>query len=87
MGNFKYMTNRQLENKEGKLTGKIRAFVRNDSERAEGDYKCPECMHEGKINQAFKRPFSLKCEGCGILLKVPKLKDQIKKEKKREAKE
>jgi len=81
MGMYSYVTNRTLKNKAGEDKGKLKAFVKTGETLAQGDYVCPECSHEGKINQEFKRPFSLKCEGCGITLKVPKLKGKKKKKK------
>jgi len=74
MGQFRYVTNRTVANKAGKETGKIRCMVRNGSETAEGDYTCPECVHQGKVNQAFKRPLSVRCNKCNFLIKLPKLK-------------
>ena len=81
--NYRYITNRVVNNKAGEPTGSIRARVKADSEMIEGFYKCPECEHGGKINQEFKRPVNLKCEECGFLIRVPKLKDQNKKDKKK----
>ena len=80
--NYRYITNRSTNNKAGEPKGNIRARVKADSDTLEGFYRCPECQHNGNINQEFKRPVNVKCEGCGFLIKVPKLKDQIKKEKK-----
>ena len=75
MGNFRYVTYRAVANKAGKEdAGKIKAFVKNGSDTLEGEYKCPECGNEGKVNQAFKRPINVKCGKCGFLLKMPKLK-------------
>jgi ribosomal protein S27E len=81
--NYRYITNRVLNNKEGKPTGSIRARVKADSDVLEGFYKCSECGYDGKINQVFNRPINVKCEKCGITLKLPKLKDEIKKAKKK----
>jgi transcription elongation factor Elf1 len=80
--NYRYITNRVLANKAGKPAGSIRARVKADSNVLEGFYKCPECGHDGRVNQEFKRPLNIKCEACGITLKLPKLKDEIKKAKK-----
>jgi predicted nucleic acid-binding Zn ribbon protein len=80
--NYRYITNRSVNNKAGEPTGNIRARVRADSDTLEGFYKCPECGHNGKISQAFRRPINVKCENCSFLMRLPKLKDEIKKEKK-----
>ena len=81
--NYRYITNRSIDNKAGQPAGNVRARVKADSDRLNGFYKCPECGHGGKIDQEFKRPVNIKCEGCGFLIRVPKLKDQIKKDKKK----
>lgn len=85
MGMFKYVTNRALKNKEGEDTGRIKFFVKKDSDIAEGEYTCPECAHKGKINDPWKKPFSIKCAGCNKTLKLSKLLKQSKREKKKEA--
>ena len=74
MGQYSYVTNRTLANKAGQEKGRIRVMVQNGSSQAQGDYSCPECSHTGKVNQAFKKPLSVKCQGCGFLMKLPKLK-------------
>ena len=75
MGVFKYVTNRTFANKVGdESAGKIKAFVKSDSNTLEGEYKCPECGNEGSINHEFKRPLCVKCEKCGLSMKLPKLK-------------
>jgi len=83
MGNYRYITNRVLKNKNGEEKGRLRGFVRNDSDNIEGDYECPECGHKDKINQVWKRPFNVKCSKCGFLMKIPKIKDEMKREKKK----
>lgn len=74
MGMYKYVTNRTVPNKQGEETGRIRMKVLNDSDQLEGDYHCPECGHDGKVDQAFVRPIKLRCEACNLLIRVPKLK-------------
>lgn len=83
MGNYSYVTNRVLKNSSGEENGKLKAFVRKGSETVEGDYECPECGNKGKIKQAWKRPFNVKCSKCGFLIKVSKIKDEMKREKKK----
>ena len=78
MGNYRYVTCRTVANKAGELNGKIKAFVKTGSENLEGEYKCPECENEGKINQVFKRPISVRCEKCNFLMRMPKLKGKKK---------
>jgi DNA-directed RNA polymerase subunit RPC12/RpoP len=80
--NYRYITNRVVKNSRGEDTGSIRARVKAGSDMVEGFYKCPECGNQGKVNQLFKRPLNVRCEKCGFLLKLPKLKDELKKEKK-----
>jgi len=79
MGMFRYITNRTLPNKAGKENaGRIRAFVKTGSNTLEGEYVCPECGNEGKINQVFRRPLSIRCEKCNLLMRMPKLKGKMK---------
>ena len=78
MRQFRYVTNRTLVNKAGQQAGKIRIMVKIDADQAEGDYRCPECQHEGKISQVFKRPFSIHCTGCNLLIRLPRLKGKAK---------
>ena len=83
MGKYKYITNRTVVNKEGKETGRIRVLVKIDSSIAEVNYKCPECGHEEHVEKPWKRPFSVKCSKCGFLIRLPRLKNEIKRSKKR----
>jgi len=78
MRQFKFITNRTIANKNGEEKGKVRAMVKSDSNRLEGNYVCSECLHEGNINQEFKRPLSVRCESCKFLMKLPKLKGKKK---------
>ena len=83
MGNYKYITNRTLINKLGAEKGWLKARVPNGSDNIEGMYLCPECGNNGKINQEWERPLSVKCSKCGLLIRISKLKDEIKKDKKK----
>jgi RNase P subunit RPR2 len=74
MPKFKYITKRTLHNKNGEDRGKILVVVRINSEDAEVDYTCPECQHSSHVIQRWKRPFSVKCEKCGFLMRLPRLK-------------
>lgn len=80
---YRFISNRILKNGSGKETGRMRVLVKTGSDTAEVDYKCPECGSEKHLEQEWKRPFSVKCRNCGNLMKLPRLKDQMKKEKKK----
>jgi len=84
MGNYKYVTNRVLRNSAGKDSGNIAVRVPNGSETADVRYRCPECGHGEATKQEWRRPFSVKCMKCGFLMRIPRLKDEVKKEKKLE---
>lgn len=75
-----YHTWRDAKNKKGEPTGKIRVLVPPHSSTAMVDYTCPECKHTGYKEQEWKRPFSMKCDKCGFLLRVSKMKNEAKKE-------
>jgi len=77
-----YHTNRNIRGKKG--TGKIRVLAHEG--KAMVQYTCPECQHEAYAEQEWKRPFSIKCEKCKATLKVPKMKEQAKREAKADAK-
>lgn len=83
MGNYSYITNRTLQNKAGKENGRIAILVRKGSVTAEYKYTCPECGDARDGQQEFRRPITIRCQKCGYLMKLAKLKDQLKKEKKR----
>ena len=86
MGNFRFVSNRTVKNKSGQETGRIKVLVKKDSDLAETDYKCPECLHEEHITPKWERPFSFNCSKCDFKIKLPKLKDELKKEKNEEKK-
>jgi transcription elongation factor Elf1 len=84
MGMFSFITNRTLPSQTGKDdAGRVKAFVKTGSNTLEGEYTCPDCGKSGRISQPFKRPLVIKCGGCGDSLKLPRLKDEIKREKKK----
>ena len=68
-------TNRKLEN-----NGKIRILVLKGEPDAYVEYICPKCGHYCYTKKTWKRPFSIKCENCGKLIRVPRMKTLIKKE-------
>jgi predicted RNA-binding Zn-ribbon protein involved in translation (DUF1610 family) len=83
MGNYSYITNRTLQNKAGQEKGRIAIRVKTGSTTAEYNYTCPECGDSRQGQQEFSRPLSVRCYKCGFLMKLAKLKDELKKEKKR----
>ena len=87
MGNYRYITNRTLLNKAGEEKGNIAVLVPNDSSTAKVKYRCPECDHKEQLEKEWKRPFNVKCAGCGFLMRLARLKDEVKKEKQKEKKE
>jgi len=72
-----YHTLRGLEN-----NGKIRVLAIAGETNALAEYICPFCGHHGMEEKLWKRPFSVKCGGCGKTIKVPKLKGKKNKKKK-----
>ena len=86
MGKFRYVTNRVVVNKAGEEKGRIKVIVKEGSDVAETDYVCPECGFSGNAKPEWKRPFSVKCSKCGFLIKLRRLKDEIKREKKKSKK-
>ena len=83
MGNFSYITNRMLQDKSGQQKGRIAIRVKTGTTTAEYNYTCPECGDSRSGQQEFQRPLSVRCYKCGYLMKLPKLKDELKKEKKK----
>lgn len=81
MGNFRYITNRTLLNRAGQEKGSIAVMVPNGTDMAKVRYRCPECGHSEQGEQEWKRPFSVKCSACGLLMRLARLKDEVKKEK------
>ncbi|NOX71656.1 MAG: hypothetical protein GXO64_03070 [Candidatus Micrarchaeota archaeon] len=83
LGKYRFVTNRVVSNKAGEGTGRVKAYVPVDSDIVHIEYKCPECGFSEKTEQEWKRPFNVKCSNCGYLMRIARLKDQIKKEKKK----
>jgi len=83
MGQYKYVTNRTVKNKGGEDKGKIKVLVPADSDKASVDYVCPECGFSEHEEQPWERPFVVICSKCNTKIKIPKLKEEIKKEKDR----
>jgi DNA-directed RNA polymerase subunit RPC12/RpoP len=76
-----YHTNRDITGKSGKK-GKLRVLAWKKDNMARVEYVCPECLKYGYQETEWKRPFSIKCEHCGIKIAVPKMKEQFKREMK-----
>jgi DNA-directed RNA polymerase subunit RPC12/RpoP len=83
MGNYSYITNRTLQNGRGEEKGRVAMRVRTGSTTAEYKYVCPECGDQRDGTQEFRRPIMIRCQKCGHTMKLPKLKDELKKEKKK----
>jgi predicted RNA-binding Zn-ribbon protein involved in translation (DUF1610 family) len=79
---YRFVSNRVIKNSKNEDKGKMRVLVPNGSETAQVDYVCPECGNSHHEETPWQRPFSLKCSKCGFILKLPRLKDEIKKDKK-----
>jgi transcription elongation factor Elf1 len=81
---FSFVTNRTVASRAGREdAGRVKAFVRTGSTTLEGDLTCPECGQPSKISQTFRRPLVVKCAGCGETVRLARLKDEIKKDRKR----
>jgi len=81
---YRFVSNRVLKDSKEEEKGRIRVFVRTGSDIAETDYECPECGFKEHVKSEWKKPFSVTCSKCGSVMRLPKLKDEMKKEKKRE---
>ena len=80
--NYRFISNRILKDPEGEDKGRIAVRVKTGSDTAEVQYACPGCGFSERTETPWRRPFSVKCSKCGFLMRLPKLKDEIKKEKK-----
>ncbi|MEE9323756.1 MAG: hypothetical protein V3U72_04380 [Candidatus Aenigmarchaeota archaeon] len=80
---YRFVSNRILKNSEGEEKGRMRVLIKVDSDIAETDYECPGCGFKEHVEPEWERPFSVKCSKCGFLMKLPKLKDEMKREKKK----
>lgn len=77
-----YHTWRDVKNKKGEITGKIRVLVPPKSSTAMVEYTCPECKHSAYTEAPWKRPFNIRCEKCNTKMSVPKLKKEALKDAK-----
>ncbi|UCC92096.1 MAG: hypothetical protein JSV39_02450 [Candidatus Aenigmatarchaeota archaeon] len=80
---YRFVSNRILKNSKGEEKGRMRVLVKIDSDTAETDYECPECGLKEHAEPEWRRPFSIACSKCGFVMKLPKLKDEMKREKKK----
>lgn len=83
MGKYRFVSNRILKNSKNEEKGKMRVLVLEGSETAQVDYLCPECGFSKHIETPWKRPFSVTCEKCKFVMRLPRLRDEIKREKKK----
>lgn len=81
-----YHTNRTAKNKNMQPTGKIRVLALKKDGIARVEYICPECKNEDYAEVPWKKPFSVKCVKCGFLIRVPKMREEAKREAKAEKK-
>jgi predicted RNA-binding Zn-ribbon protein involved in translation (DUF1610 family) len=84
---YSFVSNRVMKNSKDEDKGKMLVLVPTGSNNALVDYVCPECGLSKHVETEWFRPFSVKCSKCGFLLKLPKLKDEIKKDKNKAKKE
>lgn len=84
MSGYKYISNRTVANRAGQENGSLAVAVKADADVADVRYRCPECQHQEQRQQEWKRPFMVKCRSCGFVMRLPKLRNQMKKEKKAE---
>jgi ribosomal protein L37AE/L43A len=80
---YRFVTNRVVKNSKDEEKGKMRVMVPKGTDTAHVDYVCPECGFSKHDEVPWARPFAVKCSKCGFMLKLPKLKDEIKKDKKK----
>jgi len=81
---YRFVSNRVLKNKAEEEAGRMRILVRTGSDTAEVDYECPECSFKEHIEPEWRRPFSVRCSKCSFNMKLPKLRDEMKREKNKE---
>ncbi|MFH1774306.1 MAG: hypothetical protein ABH874_05035 [Methanobacteriota archaeon] len=79
-GEFSYLTRRKIE------TGEIFLWKRKSEEQSHYLLKCPFCGEEQEGSTVLvKRPYRVKCPGCGKSIALPKLADLAKKESRKES--
>ncbi len=93
---IEFITTRNLENKNGEITGKVRIAKMKEEDKAMVDFTCPMCDHTEKKEEDWTEPFVTGkgakrkmypiCSKCGHKVTVLKLRKQIAKEKKKNKK-
>lgn len=89
---IEYITTREIENKAGQVTGKVRIVKVAEESDAMVDITCPECNTSEKRKEVWAAPlvegegskakFAVKCNKCGFVVKMLKLKKEAAKKKK-----
>jgi RNase P subunit RPR2 len=90
---IEFITTRELENKDGEVTGKVRIAKLKEEDKAMVDFTCPMCGRKERWEEDWTDPFvtgtksnkkmRVVCKGCGHRVTVLKLKKQIAKDKKK----
>lgn len=78
-----YHTWRDLSNKDGKYTGKVRILVIKGETKARVEYICPHCLNSSYMEKEWFKPFAFDCEKCGKTVKILKLREEFKKDQKK----
>ena len=89
---LEYITTREIENKEGKLVGKIKIMKVKEDPDAMLEIKCPNCGKSEKRKEPWTEPFTtgekknrkflVGCSSCGFKAKLLNLQKQAKKDMK-----
>lgn len=78
-----YHTWRDLSNKDGKYTGKVRILVIKGETKARVEYICPHCLNSSYMETEWFKPFTFDCQKCGKTVKILKLREEFKKDQKK----
>lgn len=88
---LEYITTREVENKSGQVTGKVRIVKISEEPDAMVEITCPECGASEKRKEPWAEPlvtgegskakFTIKCNKCGHVVKMLKLKKEAAKKK------
>jgi peptide subunit release factor 1 (eRF1) len=74
-----YVTNREVENDEGEMTGRVKMFS-YDNEMFHYQITCPYCENEFEGSEELgQRPWWIECPECGRSTNVNRIKDAAKK--------
>jgi predicted RNA-binding Zn-ribbon protein involved in translation (DUF1610 family) len=90
---IEFITTRDLKDKTGQVTGKVRIMKLKEENEASVSYTCPECGYSEQRKELWEEPFltgkgankkmRFSCAKCGYNISVLKLKKEIAKDKKR----